>query len=555
MRYILYARKSQEDKLRQVQSIGDQVQELHRLAERKGLTVVKEVFEERSAKSPGRPVFDAMLESIRAGEVEGILVWSINRLLRNPVDEGTVKWMLQQGKLRSIQTMDKEHTPHDNVLLLGVESGVATQFILDLRKGVLRGLNSKLEKGWYPHRAPLGYLNDKYHDKGERAIMSDPVMFPLIRKAWNLILAGGYTVPQVMEIMNKTNGTRTIICRNGSGGNPVPRSTWYRLFSNVFYAGYFMHGGRLYKGSHEPMVTMEEFDRVQGLIGVANPIKPKGNDLAFTGVMRCGTCNGWITGDTIRKQSGKSYTYYHCQNPTGACGKGGLREDRLVQLIEEQLARIAVLPLFYTWAVEAINEGSGSESTVERASVQQKQRVVLETQKQITSLLDMRIRDLITDDEFVQKRSSLAASRDSAQKELAKASQATETTRTSLLSAAEFIRSALENFRTGDSGTKRAIFRALGSNHTLTRGILALEAHPMLIRIANEYHALEVKYQAIELDKTCSESTKKQRYDAVRLTWYSIWEDNRTNTEQSSLYFPDVSQGMSSVESMLSGRR
>lgn len=153
MRYILYARKSEEDKRRQVQSIDDQIRELRALATRGGLTVVQEMREEQSAKAPGRPAFNAMLQAIRQGKADGILVWSINRLLRNPVDEGTVKWMLQQGVLMSIRTMDKEHTPQDNVLILGVESGVATQFILDLRKGVLRGLQSKLDKGWYPRWA------------------------------------------------------------------------------------------------------------------------------------------------------------------------------------------------------------------------------------------------------------------------------------------------------------------------------------------------------------------------------------------------------------------
>jgi len=73
-------------------------------------------------------------------------VWSINRLLRNPVDQGTIQWLLQRRQLLSIQTMEKEHTPEDNVLILNVESGVANQFIIDLTKGTLRGLNSKLEK-------------------------------------------------------------------------------------------------------------------------------------------------------------------------------------------------------------------------------------------------------------------------------------------------------------------------------------------------------------------------------------------------------------------------
>jgi site-specific DNA recombinase len=520
MRYILYARKSQEDKLRQVQSINDQMREMRRFAQRMGLTVVKEVYEERSAKSPGRPVFDAMMQSIHVGEAEGILVWSINRLLRNPVDEGTVKWMLQQGKLRSIQTMDKEHTPQDNVLLLGVESGVATQYIVDLRKGVLRGLKSKLEKGWYPHRAPLGYLNNKYEEQGARTIIPDPVAFPLIRKAWDLILIGGYTVPQVMEKMNSTYGTRTSVRRNGSGGKPVPRSTWYRLFSNVFYAGHFMRNGTLYKGSHQAMVSLAEFDRVQRLIGVENPIKPKSHDLAFTGLMRCGMCGGWITGEIKKKPSGKTYTYYHCQNSKGTCGRAGVREERLMEQIGERLARVSVSQPFYEWAIEILNEEVEREEVANKAGHDQHERAMQEVEKQLAALLDLRIRDLVTDEEYSQKKEGLLSCRASAQLNLAKAGESAETVRRALLSAAEFVFRAREQFVTGDAATRRATARALGSDHTLTAGILALKGNYLLSRIEKEYPALKARYETIELDKTLSVSTKKQHLDAVRLTWY-----------------------------------
>ena len=72
--YVAYLRKSSESEDRQVQSIEDQRNVILPLAQDKNLEVL-EVFEEaRSAKAPGRPEFDRMVQSIKdRNDVKGIL--------------------------------------------------------------------------------------------------------------------------------------------------------------------------------------------------------------------------------------------------------------------------------------------------------------------------------------------------------------------------------------------------------------------------------------------------------------------------------------------------
>ncbi len=131
-----------------MQLIKDQVNRLKELAKDLNLDVVKEFTESKSAKQPNnRPVFDDMLKRIEKGEADGILCWQINRLSRNLVDSGKINWMLQQGIIKSIQTVDKEYLPDDNVLMFSVESGMTNQFILDLKKNTIRGLKGKIERG------------------------------------------------------------------------------------------------------------------------------------------------------------------------------------------------------------------------------------------------------------------------------------------------------------------------------------------------------------------------------------------------------------------------
>jgi len=223
IKYFLYARKSSESEDRQIQSIDDQIKRLKELAERLNLKIIKVYTEAKSAKQPNnRPIFTEMLERIKVGDANGILCWQINRLSRNPVDSGEISWLLQQGTIKSIQTIDKEFLPEDNVLLFNVESGMANQYILDLRKNTMRGRQSRLEKGWLPNYAPLGYINIR-NEAGEKIIEKDPERFSLIRKMWEMMLTGTYTPPQILEVANKQWGLTTKKHRR-IGGKPLSRS-------------------------------------------------------------------------------------------------------------------------------------------------------------------------------------------------------------------------------------------------------------------------------------------------------------------------------------------
>ncbi len=56
--------------------------------------------------------------------------------------------------------------------------------------------------GWQPNKAPEGYSNHRDSVKGLSTIMTDEKRFPLLRKAFGMILTGIYTVPQVLNKLN-----------------------------------------------------------------------------------------------------------------------------------------------------------------------------------------------------------------------------------------------------------------------------------------------------------------------------------------------------------------
>src|SRR3989338_10436936 len=110
-KYFLYARKSTDVEDKQVLSIEAQLAELRTLAKSEGLEIAAEFVEKRSAKMPGRPVFNDMLQRIQTGEAQGIVCWKIDRLARNPVDDGLVSWLLQQATIERIATPARSYYP------------------------------------------------------------------------------------------------------------------------------------------------------------------------------------------------------------------------------------------------------------------------------------------------------------------------------------------------------------------------------------------------------------------------------------------------------------
>jgi len=71
LKYLIYCRKSTEDEERQILSIEAQLTELREFAKQNNLFVVKEYYESKTAKEPGREIFNQMLSEIEKGNASG----------------------------------------------------------------------------------------------------------------------------------------------------------------------------------------------------------------------------------------------------------------------------------------------------------------------------------------------------------------------------------------------------------------------------------------------------------------------------------------------------
>ena len=528
--YFLYARKSSESEDRQVQSIEDQTNRMKELAKSLGITIKEILTEAKTAKKPYcRPVFMDMLERIEKGEAQGILCWQINRLSRNPIDSGTLSWMLQQGTLKSIQTIDRQYLPDDNVLLFNVESGMANQFIIDLRKNSRRGMEGKADRGWLPSRAPLGYLNDVI----EHTIVVDEQRFMLVRKMWDLMLTGNYTPQQIRQIANKEWGFRTPKTKR-DGGVELATSMMYKIFNNIFYTGSFTWAGKVYTGNHKPMITLEEYDRVQVILGKKGKPRSQTHEFAYTGLMRCEVCGSMYTASEkmkIVKSTGelKTYVYYHCtrRKKDVVCNQ---RKPMTLKELEDQidikLERFTILPKFQEWALEILNRDNDKEIEERTKIYENQHKALTSTQKELDTLTKMRYRELIDDETFIKERDELKAKIAKLTNNLRETESRAERWLELTEKTFTFACYARKEFISGSLEKKREIYSALGQNYLVKDKEIHITPNEWFVPIEKAYPALEAEYNRLELDKNLDIATRNERFAQLILSWGGYRESN-----------------------------
>jgi hypothetical protein len=343
---------------------------------------------------------------------------------------------------------------------------------------------------------------------------------------WDLMLTGSYAPPKILEIANKEWGMTTKKCKR-IGGKEMSRSGIYRLFTNIFYAGVIDWGGKQHEGKHEKMVTLEEFDHVQDLLGRKGKPRMRKHQSAFSGLIHCGECGCLITPDhkkKLIKKTGlmKEYLFYHCTRkkknmecPQRVC----VPAETLELQIEQELEKYTILPEFRDWALEALSSQKDSDAEDRTKIYERQQKTLEETQKQLDNLTQMRFRDLIDDEMFLKQSNELKTKIAHLKENLEETEGKAERWLDLSIKTFNFAAYARQKFINGTPQDKKEILVALGSNRIMKAGKIVIVAEEWFQEIKNGYPPLEAEYLRLEPEKSGMVKTKTETFASVRTRW------------------------------------
>jgi site-specific DNA recombinase len=267
LRCAIYTRKSTEEGLEQdFNSLDAQREACEAFIQsqsREGWSLVKTRYDDGaySGGNLNRPALQGLLNEVRAGRIDVIVVYKVDRLTRSLADFAKLVELFDQHSVSFVSVTQAFNTTTSmgrltlNVLLsfAQFEREVTAERIRD------KIAASKKKGMWMGGPAPLGY------DVQDRKLVVNETEAKEIRRIFELYL----TLDNVREVKTELDRlnirTKTQIYRSGRkvGNCAFTRGRLYHLLKNPIYVGKIAHKGDVYDGLHEAILDQETWDVVQ----------------------------------------------------------------------------------------------------------------------------------------------------------------------------------------------------------------------------------------------------------------------------------------------------
>ena len=413
---------------------------------------VREWFEEReTAAKRGRSIFNRMLSDLRRNTAQGVIIHKIDRSARNLRDWADLGELVDSGCEVHFATESLDLNSRGGRLSADIQAVVAADYIRNLREETRKGFYGRLKQGLYPIQAPIGYLDQG----GGKPKIPDPARAPLIRQAFEQYASGRFSF-QTLRVELYARGLR------GRTGGKVSINGLSKILNNPFYIGIIRirRTSETFSGVHEPLVSVQTFNRVQRILAGKTNRRVLVHDFLFRLTVRCGSCRRHLIGECQ-----KGHVYYRCHS--SLCRGRSIREDRLNDAISAQLATLSFGNDEIAELEEMIEGLRGEWSTMRKERLGALAMQIEAVTRRLSRLTDAYLDGAIDRETFEERKLALLVERRELEDKRAQFGDDAASDVDKLNEIVELLKSVKLSYETGNPDEKREILATVSSNFVL----------------------------------------------------------------------------------------
>jgi len=413
-----------------------------------------------SGKDLERPGIQNLIEDIKLGKVDVVIVYKIERLVRSIKDFYKLWDIFKAHNVAFVSATQQfdTSTAIGNLML-----NILLSFAQFERENTSEKTRDKMKQRarlgkWHGGWVPFGY---NYNRETKKLAINKNELWA-VKKSFATFIEGRKPseIANFLNVKGFRTKSRLIRTKNGNskkvGENRFNEDFIKKIIMNPLYKGFVHLGGEEFKGEHQALVSPQIWKRANKLM---KPITPRKIVYAkddhvhlLKGLLKCGECDSMLTPYPAGKKdkNGNPYLYY-------ACGKvvdfGKHSPCRVRMLPAREFEKIIKKSLIDLGNNKALLESTIKNSTAHtkdkikplQASKEKAERLLMKTTEEINRLVKlMKSQDMVGTD-ITEEYKRLLREKDQLQVDIEKTSIDIERSNQDILDA-EMIKKTLLAF-------------------------------------------------------------------------------------------------------------
>lgn len=371
-----------------------------------------------------RPSFQRLLEDIRNGNINCVIVKDLSRLGRNYIEVGNyIEQVFPLFNIRFIAINDFvdsfKNPSSTNTILVPFKNLINDEYCRDTSIKIRTSLNGKKKKGEFIGAFPsYGYIKDP---KDKHKLIIDEVAADIVRKIFDWNVNEGLGKIAIchklndLGILNPTGHKKLELGQNYNNyGIQDNTYTWTpstvrNILNNEVYIGNTVQGKRRTKSykihkvetvpkeewvrvenTHEPIIDKKTFEKAQELFRRDTKVSQKTKELSvWAGFLKCADCMRAMNKKSSTNKSGSKYEYYICstyrKKSNNLCTKHSIKVENLEKAVLKAINLHIDLLIDTEELVKQINQ-----STYQNIKNENAQNMIIAKQNEISQILNFK---------------------------------------------------------------------------------------------------------------------------------------------------------------------